>query len=171
MTARDYNLSSSKPPMLSATTMVQAIFSIQATKFRPSVQFSANLTHHSDNYRQQKGLPPIDYHRGLEQLSLNHSEWLRQNRGKGRRNVGHQGSRHRAKVAHTEFGMRAWGENVAYVSETPKDAATKLITIWKASPPHQKAMVGNWTHAGTGIRVDEDGAIFATMNFGRIPSN
>ncbi len=119
-----------------------------------------------NDYRREKSLPALQYHRGLEQLSLNHSEWLRQNRGKGRRNVSHKGSNNRARVAYSEYGMQAWGENVAYVSATPADVAGKLITMWKASPPHHKAMIGDWTHAGTGISVDEDGAIFATMNFG-----
>ena len=63
--------------------------------------------------------------------------------------------------------MKAWGENVAYISHTPEDVATRLLVMWKASPSHNKNMLGDWTDAGNALVVDADGAIFATMNFGR----
>ena len=121
-------------------------------------------------FREEKGLPPLARHDGLEQLALDHCEWLVDKRGTSfihGSNVSHSGQHYRSRVARIEHGMEAWGENVGYIGHTPDDPARRLILLWQNSPSHRKAMLGNWTHAATGIRVDEDGAIFATMNFGR----
>ena len=123
-----------------------------------------------NRYRTQKGLEPLQDHNGLHALSLNHSKWLLRKRGTSfmhGSNVSHSGGRYRARVARIEYGMEAWGENVAYISDTPKNVAKQLIIMWRASPSHHKAMIDNWTHVGVGICVDDDGAVFATMNFGR----
>ena len=125
-----------------------------------------------NDYRRKKGLPVLVYHQGLEQLCLDHSEWLRRKRGSSFHhgsNVSHSGSRARARHARIAYGMNACAENVAFISATPENVAERLIVMWKASPSHHKAMVGNWTHAATGMAVDDDGAIFATMLFGRKP--
>lgn len=133
-------------------------------------EWSQEVHRQLNAYRREKGLGSLELHPGLQQLCLDHSEWLRRKRGSSfihGSNVSHQGSSYRARVSRIQFDMEAWGENVGYISNTPEDVAHKLMVMWKASPPHHKAMLGNWTHAATGIRVDDDGAIFATMNFGR----
>ena len=143
----------------------------QSTSSSPTSQSWGREVHRQLNaYREEKGLPALAYHKGLEQLCLDHSEWLRRKRGTSfmhGSNVSHSGGRYRARVARIEYGMEAWGENVAYISDTPKNVAKQLIIMWRASPSHHKAMIDNWTHVGVGICVDDDGAVFATMNFGR----
>lgn len=131
---------------------------------------SRQLHRELNDYRRSKGLAALQAHDGLQQLALDHSIWLRQKRGSSfahGSNVSHSGSRARARIARIRFGMEAWGENVAYASNTPEQTAKKLITMWKASPAHNEAMLGNWTHAGNAITLAQDGAIFATINFGR----
>lgn len=137
-------------------------------------QWSDELIHKLNAYRTQKGLKPLQHHRGLDELCLNHSDWLRRKRGSSflhGSHVSHYGSGARARQSRIQYGMEAWGENVAYISNTPQDPAGKLMVMWKGSPSHHKAMVGDWTHVGAAISVDKDGAIFSTMNFGRKKSD
>ena len=143
----------------------------QSTLSPETQQWSGQVIRELNHYRSQQGLEPLQEHPGLQILCMEHSDWLRKKRGSSLlhgSNVSHSGSHYRARVARIQFGMEAWGENVAYISNTPEDLARHLIVMWKGSAPHNKAMLGNWTHAGVAISVDEDGAIFATMNFGRL---
>ena len=123
-----------------------------------------------NSYRVHQGLQPLHEHTGLHSLCLEHSMWLRQKRGTSMThgsNVSHSGSQYRERVARIQHNMEAWGENVAYISNTPDNIGRHLIVMWIGSPPHHEAMLGDWTHVGVGITADEDGAIFAVMNFGR----
>ncbi len=132
--------------------------------------WSRQLHHQLNDYRLDRGLPVLRYHAGLQKLCEDHCAWLRRKRGtsfSSGSNVSHSGSSYRARVARIQYGMRAWGENVAYVGNSPQDVATRLMVMWKASPTHNMAMLGNWSHAGNALVVDADGSIFATMNFGR----
>lgn len=140
------------------------------TDSAPEIRQWNRLVHQRLNdYRRDKGLAPLAYHDGLEQLCTDHSRWLRRERGSSfliGSHVSHSGSGYRARYARIQFGMSEWDENVAYISQTPEDIAAHLILMWRASPPHQKVMLGDWTHSGVGISVDDDGAVFVTMNFG-----
>ena len=135
-----------------------------------SRQWSEQVHRKLNDYRRSRDLSPLEHHEGLRQLAADHSNWMRRKRGSfflHGSNVSHSGSLVRARTSRILHGMEAWGENVAYISDTPEDVARHLIVMWKSSPPHHRAMLDNWTHAGTAISVDADGAIFATMNFGR----
>ena len=133
-------------------------------------QWSGELHYRLNDFRAQHGKPPLQHHDGLEQLCLNHSGWLRDNRGTSMhhgRDVSHLGSEWRSLVARTEYGMAAYDENVAFTGRMPQNVARHMMVLWRASPPHREAMLGDWSHSANAMRVDEDGAIFVTMNFGR----
>ena len=133
-------------------------------------QWSLQVIEQLNGYRIQHGLNPLQEHAGLHGLCIEHSRWLKDKRGTSMihgSNVSHSGSNYRARVARIRHEMEDWGENVAFISQPADDVAAKLIVMWKGSPGHAQAMLGNWTHVGIGISADQDNAIFAVMNFAR----
>jgi len=130
-----------------------------------------DLQQRLNQYRRDRGLSPVASHEGLTRLSLTHCDWLRKRRGTSfldGHNVSHAGCDWRHQTAKRDYQMEAWGENVAYVSRTPEDVGHHLLLLWQTSPTHDRVLTGNWTHVGIALRVDRDGAIFATQTFGRL---
>lgn len=126
---------------------------------------SAALFKDVNSYRARLGLPPLVRHEGLDRLALNHSEFLRKNRGKFQLsktgNVSHLGFDGRAAVARTKYGIPNLHENVA---AGPR--GTSIVRVWASSKGHEPAMREKWAYTGVGVVVDSDGMIFATQLFG-----
>lgn len=124
-----------------------------------------------NDYRRKQGLRALKEHEGLRRLSLSHCDWLLQNQGSSFKvgtHVSHFGSHWRQQTARRQHGMEAWAENVAYTAQIPRDVAHHLLLLWKTSPSHQPLLVGDWSHAGMALRVDESSSIFATLTVGRL---
>lgn len=134
-------------------------------------RWCAQLLDQLNDYRDQRGLPPLVPHEGLTQLSLSHCDWLLEKQGSSflsGSHVSHSGSHWRNRAARARFGMQAWGENVAYTAHTPEHVAHHLLLMWQTSPPHHRLLLGDWSHAGMAMRIDQRDAIFATLTFGRL---
>jgi uncharacterized protein YkwD len=120
-----------------------------------------------NSYRSARGESALPRHPGLDRLAQQHSEFMRQNRGKfGSSDLTHYGFEERALMAQRTMSMSNVGENIATCSRTGKDAAASvLVNAWKNSSSHDKNMRGHWDVTGVGVVVDSDGTVFATQLF------
>jgi uncharacterized protein YkwD len=76
-----------------------------------------------------------------------------------------------ARINHDNFNLRTEalksqgatrvGENVAYGFET----AQSVVNAWLNSPPHQRAIEGNYTHSGFGVMKGNHGGYYFTQLF------
>jgi uncharacterized protein YkwD len=130
-----------------------------------------------NDYRKDKGSGPLLGHPALNRMAEQHSEYMRENRGKFNldgKNVSHMGSEGRAVEAMRMYHFISFSENVAAApkaSSVPQSAAT-LVTLWIHSPDHEAAMRNpEYTHTGVGIVTDADGTIFATQLFGTLTNS
>jgi uncharacterized protein YkwD len=121
-----------------------------------------------NRYRASQHLPDVKRHEGLDQLALAHSQFLVKQRGTSwvyGKNVNHVGSAWRASSAKKSYHMHRYGENVAAILSKPENLSGHLLLMWKTSYYHNQTMLGDWTHSGISLLIDEDGAIFATQVF------
>lgn len=117
-----------------------------------------------NSYRSAHGKKALVRHPGLDKLALEHSEFLRLNRGKftvSGKNVSHEGFEGRTLIARMKYNMDGFHENVAAVPE-----GQSLVKAWVDSPGHERALRATWTYTGVGIVRDKDGMVFATQLFG-----
>lgn len=121
-----------------------------------------------NRYRINKHLPALKRHEGLDQLALAHCQFLVKKRGSSwvhGKNVNHIGAEWRASSARKCYLMQSYGENVAAILPGNNDRSKHLLLMWKTSYYHNQAMLGDWTHSGISILIDDDGEIFATQIF------
>ena len=131
---------------------------------------SARLLNEVNAYRASKGAKALVRNPGLDRMAQEHSEFLRQNRGKftlGGTNVSHLGFESRSLKARELFSMPTIGENVAAMHSS---STTELVQAWARSSGHNFIMKADWEQTGIGLIVDTDGTLFATQIFGT-PSN
>ena len=122
-----------------------------------------------NSYRQAKGASALPRHAGLDRMAQQHSEFMRQNRGKfegASGNLSHYGFEERSLNAQRTMSMTSVGENVASCSGKSSGAADTLFGAWRGSSGHEKNMRGQWSATGIGVVVDDDGTVFATQLFG-----
>lgn len=134
-------------------------------------RWSTQLLERINQYRGKRGLAPLAPHPGLARISLSHCDWLVEKQGTSflsGTHVSHSGSHWRNRTARGRFDMEAWGENVAYAAHLPDDVAHHLLLMWQTSPSHHQLLLGDWSHAGMALRVDDKDAIFATLTLGRL---
>jgi uncharacterized protein YkwD len=121
-----------------------------------------------NSYRQSKGKPNLVRHAGLDKLAKNHSEYMRQNRGKfgvHGRNVSHWGFEGRALICQQRFGFQNTSENVAAAYDPGKSAPAIILNLWANSKAHRINLDSAWPYTGIGTAVDSDGTVFATQIF------
>jgi uncharacterized protein YkwD len=119
-------------------------------------------------YRTSQGLPPLPRHAGLDKLAQQHSEFMRQNRGKfsgGSGNVSHFGFEERSLFAQRQLGMGNVAENVASVTQVGDKADHWISQTWIKSEGHRFNLVQKWDVTGIGVAMDKDGTVFATQIF------
>lgn len=122
-----------------------------------------------NSYRSSIGREALPRHSGLDRMARQHSEFMRENRGKfklgGSANISHYGFTERALAAQRLMGMSNVAENVATCNGRGDQSAPVLVNAWKASSGHAKSMKGKWDATGIGVVVDDDGTVFATQIF------
>ncbi len=121
-----------------------------------------------NSYRHRQGKASLQRHAGLDQLAKNHSEYMRQNRGKfgvHGKNVTHWGSEGRSLICQQRFGFQNTSENVAAAYDPGKSAASVILNLWANSKPHRINLDSSWPYTGIGTAVDSDGTVFATQIF------
>jgi uncharacterized protein YkwD len=121
-----------------------------------------------NSYRKNKGKPSLQRHAGLDQLARNHSEYMRQNRGKFGvygKNVSHWGHEGRALICQQRYGFQNTSENVAAAYSPGKSAPSVILNLWANSKAHRINLDSSWPYTGIGTAVDRDGTVFATQIF------
>jgi uncharacterized protein YkwD len=104
-----------------------------------NVQFLCLL----NNYRRSKGLNSLTYDTSLNDVAQTHSSWMNTNGAMS--HIGLNGSTFDQRCR--EGGTSCDAENVAWNYTT----AQKLFDAWKASPSHNKNMLG--AHTKTGLSL------------------
>lgn len=126
-----------------------------------------------DSFRRSRGGSALQRHAGLDRLARQHSEFMRVNRGKFKGpsgpNLSHEGFEYRATFAQRHWGIGGFAENVAYCHRDGPGAAAALTKAWTDSTLHRQNMLGKWVVTGIGVRIDDDGTVFATQLFGSSP--
>ena len=171
------------PIILSALVPVFATLScvapsnLKVAALAPDHVLASQVFDQVNNYRKSKGSGPLLGHPALNRMAEQHSEYMRENRGKFNldgKNISHMGSEGRALAAMRMYHFTSTSENVAATpkaSSVPQSAAN-LVTLWVHSPDHEAAMKNpEYTHTGVGIVTDSDGTIFATQLFGTLTNS
>jgi uncharacterized protein YkwD len=117
-------------------------------------------------YRSREGHRPLVRNPYLERMARQHSEFMRQNRGRFSlhgKNVSHIGFEGRAFLAKRVYNIGTLGENVASAKSV---SMPQLVQLWANSKGHDDNLKASWTETGIGVVEDEDGMIFATQLFG-----
>lgn len=113
-----------------------------------------------NEYRMKLGLRPLTYSENIEDLALEHSEWMSDHS-----RFGHMGWRERCRKLRSELEAINCGEIVARGQETAED----VLEAWLSSPPHKKSIENpDWTHTGVGVSTAEDGRKYWTQMFVKI---
>lgn len=151
--------------------------SVRVSSLSPD-QILASCVHNQVNaYRKSKGSAALSGHPGLNKLALQHSEYMRKNRGTFGlygKNVTHMGSEGRALAAMRIYNFINSSENVAAAMKgaSNSQSAATLVKLWTNSPEHEAEMkASSYTHTGIGIVTDADGTMFATQIFGTLTQN
>ena len=157
-------------PQLSSTTVPMSSAQVsKAPATRGDNSLAGNIHSGVNSYRSSIGREALPRHSGLDRMARQHSEFMRQNRGKfkigGSANISHYGFSERALAAQRLMGMSNVAENVGTCSGHGNQSAPTLVNAWKNSSGHAKSMKGKWDATGIGVVVDEDGTVFATQIF------
>lgn len=111
-----------------------------------------------NEYREQNGLPPLQYNKDVADMAHFHSRRMAD------KDVpfGHTGFQDRYNVLKRELpDMTAGAENVAYGA----DDAAEAVELWLRSAGHKKNIRGNFTHTGISVVRDSDGRLYFTQLF------
>jgi len=111
-----------------------------------------------NEYREQNGLPPLQYSEVAADMAERHSRRMAD------KDVpfGHTGFQDRYNVLKRELpDMTAGAENVAYGA----DDAAEAVELWLHSAGHMKNIRGNYTHTGIGVVRDSEGHLYFTQLF------
>jgi uncharacterized protein YkwD len=117
-------------------------------------------------YRAREGRGALVRNPHLERMARQHSEFMRQNRGRFSlhgKNVSHVGFEERAILAKGAYDIGTLAENVAAARSVSMPG---LVRLWAGSKGHDDNLKASWTETGIGVVEDQDGTIFATQLFG-----
>jgi uncharacterized protein YkwD len=163
-------------PLLGTTSCVTPT-KVKVSAYSPDQVLASCVFDQVNGYRKMRGSGSLKGHPGLNKLAVQHSEYMRKNRGTFEiygKNVTHMGSEGRAMAAMRIYNFISISENVAAAPKANSDSrsAANLVTLWKNSPKHEAAMAAQqYTHTGVGIVTDSDGTIFATQLFGSLTTS
>lgn len=111
-----------------------------------------------NEYREQNGLPPLQYSEAAADMAERHSRRMAD------KDIpfGHTGFQDRYNALKKELpDMTAGAENVAYGA----DDAAEAVELWLRSAGHKKNIRGNFTHTGISVVRDSDGRLYFTQLF------
>ena len=113
-----------------------------------------------NQYRQQRGLPPLTIDERISNIARTHS----QNMASGAVPFSHDGFQQRVQAIATMIPYRAAAENVAY-NMGYSDPATKAVQGWLNSTGHRQNIEGNYNMTGIGVAKNAKGEYYFTQIF------
>lgn len=137
------------------------LFALQATAIaapRGERQIEKEIHKLVNEYREQNGLPPLQYNDAVADIAQHHSTRMAD------KDIpfGHVAFQERYNILKKELpGMTSGAENVAYGA----DDAEAVVALWLRSASHKKNIRGNFTHTGIGVVQDSDGRLYFTQLF------
>ena len=113
---------------------------------------------HTNQFRSQQKLPPLQWNQTLADLAREHSE----NMALGKVAFGHAGFSQR--VSRFPFRYRSAAENVFY--QTSKNNLAEIaVRAWSKSPGHRKNLLGKFNYCGIGAAKSVDNKWYLTQIF------
>ncbi|WP_233258394.1 CAP domain-containing protein [[Phormidium] sp. ETS-05] len=113
-----------------------------------------------NQYRAQKGLPPLSLNQTISQQCREHS----QNMANGSVPFSHNGFDVRVDAIAEEITYGSAAENVAYNYGHP-DPVRQAVTGWIGSDGHRKNMEGDFDLTGVGVAKNAKGEYYFTQIF------
>lgn len=113
-----------------------------------------------NQYRRQRGLPPLTLDARISQIARQHSADM----ASGRVSFGHAGFEQRVQTIARSIPYRQAGENVAY-NQGYRDSVAQAVEGWINSPGHRASMEGNFQLTGMGIVRTADSKYYFTQIF------
>ena len=115
-----------------------------------------------NEYRQGKGLNPLEYSREIAAIAHVHSRLMAEHT----RPMGHGGFSDRARRVSNFMSYRNIGENVAKINHGAEGGEAKgAVSGWLQSPGHRATIEGDFTLTGIGISQSWDGTYYFTQLF------
>lgn len=111
-------------------------------------------------YRQEKGLPALENSDVIRDECRAHS----QDMADGTVEFGHDGFQRRVNNISLSISLSSAGENVAW-NKGHSDPAQTAVDGWINSQGHRENMEGDYTHAGMGVSINEEGEVYFTQIF------
>lgn len=124
----------------------------------PGESIHQEILNYVNQYRQSKGLPPLQPNVIISAEAEKHSA----NMASKKSAFGHDGFEDRVRLITEKIGrLNKSAENVAY----GKISAKEVVANWLKSPGHRKNIEGNYTLTGIGISKAADGTLYFTEIF------
>jgi len=121
---------------------------------------SADILRYVNEYRQKKGLKPLQANSYISSVALGHSRDMLE----GRTPFGHEGFHERIDRIRKKLGpLHVAAENVA----SGPMGAREVVDGWLHSPGHRRNIEGDFTFTGIGLAKRGDGMIYFTQIFTR----
>ena len=118
-----------------------------------------------NHYREENKLPPLQWNGAIAQLARAHSLDM----ATGRIDFGHDGFSDRIDRLKTALlGLRGAGENV-FKTDKADEVARMAVDIWLHSPHHLENIRGDYNYSGLGVWQNEQGMIYFTQIFAKVP--
>ena len=121
---------------------------------------SADILRYVNEYRQKKGLKPLQANSFISSVALGHSRDMLA----GRTPFGHEGFHERIDRIRKRLGpIRVAAENVA----SGPMSAREVVDGWLHSPGHRRNIEGDFRQTGIGLAFGKRGMIYFTQIFTR----
>ncbi|AMW30987.1 MULTISPECIES: CAP domain-containing protein [Arthrospira] len=115
-----------------------------------------------NEYRQSRGLSPLQLDSRISNESRRHSEDM----ATGRVRFSHDGSKERFEAVGSQIRFRQIAENLAY-NYGYADPVKQAVKGWIDSPGHHKNMIGDYSLTGIGVAINAKGEYYFTQIFVR----
>ena len=141
-------------------------YTVEKTPQTPhEVSVEEDVIRMTNQLRTSHGLKPVKRHKGLSQLSLEHSVFMANNQGNFdliADGITHYGFESRSDRTTSGLNRASVGENVLR-TVVATDTGNHITQKWYQSKSHRPVLLGEqYRHVGVGIRY-ENGAYLATM--------
>ncbi|MEJ7766325.1 MAG: CAP domain-containing protein [Chitinophagaceae bacterium] len=144
-------------PLLSCSEKMQAA-RLSPTVASSRLKMDAAILDYVNQYRQSKGLPPLQLNEVISAAAEKHSSDMAFKKTP----FGHNGFEERIRTISQKLGsLKKSAENVAYGNIN----AQQVVDIWVKSPGHRRNIEGKYSITGIGIARAGDGTIFFTQIF------
>jgi len=139
---------------------------VNATRSSKEAQLETQIIKEANAFRAKHGKSPIQFHKGLSNISRKHSDFLSKNQGKFglyEDSVSHYGFDGRSGLADEKFGLSNLAENVHATWANDSQLAKRVVRGWINSKGHRMNLLGDdFMCCGIGVRSTPNGT-FSTM--------